>query len=168
MTEEDGTENEDETANAENGEAEATAKADAETAAVDEGGSENTGDASEPEVSDLQLDEVEGPAAETTIGDVLEEDDNWSNLRDPAAEGGKDLEAVYDIPVRVSTVLGKSSMQVNNILRLTRGAVVELDRKVGEPVDIYVNDRIVARGEIVVVENRLGITMTEIVKTQKG
>ncbi|TAL03814.1 MAG: flagellar motor switch protein FliN [Rhodospirillaceae bacterium] len=79
----------------------------------------------------------------------------------------QDLEAVYDIPVRVSAVLGKSSMQVNELLKLGRGAVVELDRKVGEAIDIYVNDRLVARGEVVVVDDRLGITMTEIIKTQQ-
>ena len=78
------------------------------------------------------------------------------------------MEAVYDIPVRVSAVLGKSSMQVNELLKLGRGAVVELDRKVGEAIDIYVNDRLVARGEVVVVDDRLGITMTEIIKTQKA
>ncbi|MEE8394003.1 MAG: flagellar motor switch protein FliN [Rhodospirillales bacterium] len=78
------------------------------------------------------------------------------------------LEAVYDIPVKVSAVLGKSTMQVNEILKLGRGAVVELDRKVGEAIDIYVNNRLVARGEIVVIEDRLGITMTEIIKTERG
>ena len=80
----------------------------------------------------------------------------------------KDLEAVYDIPVQVSAVLGKSTMEVSQLLRLGRGAVVELDRKVGEAIDIYVNNRLVARGEVVVVEDRLGITMTEIIKTQKN
>jgi flagellar motor switch protein FliN/FliY len=58
-------------------------------------------------------------------------------------------------------------MQVNELLKLGRGAVVELDRKVGEAIDIYVNDRLVARGEVVVVDDRLGITMTEIIKTQQ-
>ena len=82
--------------------------------------------------------------------------------------GAKDLEAVYDIPVRVSAVLGKATMQVSQLLKLGRGAVVELDRKVGEAIDIYVNNRLVARGEVVVVEDRLGITMTEIIKTDKG
>ncbi|MBM3653796.1 MAG: flagellar motor switch protein FliN [Rhodospirillales bacterium] len=79
----------------------------------------------------------------------------------------KDLEPVYDIPVQVSAVLGKSTMEVSQLLRLGRGAVVELDRKVGEAIDIYVNNRLVARGEVVVVEDRLGITMTEIIKTDR-
>jgi flagellar motor switch protein FliN/FliY len=80
----------------------------------------------------------------------------------------RDLEAVYDIPVQVSAVLGKATMQVNQLLKLGRGAVVELDRKVGEAIDIYVNNRLVARGEVVVVEDRLGVTMTEIIKTDRG
>ncbi len=74
------------------------------------------------------------------------------------------LEAVYDVPVNISVVLGKTTMQVNQLLKLGRGAVVELDRKVGEPIDILVNNRLVARGEIVVVEDRIGVTMTEIMK----
>ena len=80
----------------------------------------------------------------------------------------RDLEAVYDIPVQVSAVLGKATMQVNQLLKLGRGAVVELDRKVGEAIDIYVNNRLVARGEVVVVEDRLGVTMTEIIKTDRS
>ena len=76
-----------------------------------------------------------------------------------------DLESVYDIPIQVSAVLGKAVMQVSQLLKLGRGAVIELDRKVGEAVDIYVNNRLVARGEVVVVEERLGVTMTEIIKT---
>ena len=81
----------------------------------------------------------------------------------------RDLEAVYDIPVTVSAVLGRATMQVNQLLKLGRGAVVELDRKLGEAIDIYVNNRLVARGEVVMVDdNRLGITMTEIVKGDRA
>jgi flagellar motor switch protein FliN/FliY len=80
----------------------------------------------------------------------------------------RDLEAVYEIPVTVSAVLGKATMQVNQLLKLGRGAVVELDRKVGEAIDIYVNNRLVARGEVVVVEDRLGVTMTEIIKSDRS
>jgi len=89
----------------------------------------------------------------------------------PAAEpagprGARELEAVYDIPVQVSAVLGRATMQVSQLLKLGRGAVVELDRRLGEAIDIYVNNRLVARGEVVMVDdNRLGVTMTEIVKS---
>lgn len=76
------------------------------------------------------------------------------------------LEAVYDIPVQISAVLGRTEMQVSQLLKLGRGAVVELDRKVGEPVDIYVNNRLIARGEVVIVEDKIGVTMTEIIKPE--
>ena len=85
----------------------------------------------------------------------------------PAGPGkGEDLGAVYDIPVQLSAVLGKTTMPVSQLLRLGRGAVVELDRKVGEPIDILVNNRLVARGEVVILDDRLGVTMTEIIKTE--
>ena len=85
------------------------------------------------------------------------------------ASSMRDLDAVYDIPVQISAVLGRATMQVSQLLKLGRGAVVELDRRLGEAVDIYVNNRLVARGEVVMVDdNRLGITMTEIVKSDRG
>jgi flagellar motor switch protein FliN/FliY len=77
------------------------------------------------------------------------------------------LETVYDIPVQITVILGRTSMQVNQLLKLGRGAVIELDKKVGEPIDIFVNNRLVARGEVVVVEERIGVTMTEIIKAEK-
>lgn len=81
----------------------------------------------------------------------------------------KELEAVYDISVTVSAVLGKATMQVSQLLKLGRGAVVELDRRLGEAIDIYVNNRLIARGEVVMVDNtRLGVTMTEIVKSDRS
>jgi flagellar motor switch protein FliN/FliY len=75
-----------------------------------------------------------------------------------------DLAPVFDVPVNISAVLGKAHVDVNSLLRLTSGSVLELDRKVGEAIDIYVNSRLVARGEVVVVDDRLGVTMTEIIK----
>ncbi|TLP48162.1 MULTISPECIES: flagellar motor switch protein FliN [Cohaesibacter] len=78
-----------------------------------------------------------------------------------------DLEAVFDVPVRVSAILGRAKMPVSELLNLDVGNVLELDRKVGEAVDIYVNARLVARGEVVLVEDKLGVTMTEIIKSEK-
>ncbi len=96
-------------------------------------------------------------------------EDSGATLGDAIISGEtpKDVEAIYEIPVQVSAVLGRSSMKVSQLLKLGRGAVVELDRKVGEAIDIYVNNRLVARGEVVVVEDRLGVTMTEIVKSDR-
>ncbi len=99
------------------------------------------------------------PAADAV--DATEEPDG---VPVPLAAGDR-LNAIYDIPVQLAAVLGKTSMPVNQLLRLGRGAVVELDRKVGEPIDIYVNNRLVARGEVLIVDDHLGITMTEIIKS---
>ena len=78
-----------------------------------------------------------------------------------------ELEAVFDVPVRVSAILGRARLNVRDLLQLGPGTVLELDRKVGEAIDIYVNDRLVARGEVVLVEDKLGVTMTEIVKAER-
>ena len=88
------------------------------------------------------------------------------SMNDPSVENVS-LETVYDIPVQVTVVLGRANMLVNQLLKLGRGAVIELDKKVGEPIDIFVNNRLVARGEVVVVEDRIGVTMTEIIKSDK-
>ena len=85
---------------------------------------------------------------------------------DLATRQATDLQAVFEVPVSVSAILGKTKMAVADLLKLDRGSVVELDRKVGEAVDIYINNRLIARGEVVVVEERLGITMTEIIKDE--
>ncbi len=78
-----------------------------------------------------------------------------------------DLEAVFDVPVQVSAVLGRAKMDIADLLRLGPGAVLELDRKVGEAIDIYINNRLVARGEVVLVEEKLGVTMTEMIKAER-
>ena len=75
-----------------------------------------------------------------------------------------DLAPVFDVPVNISAVLGRAHMSVAQLLQLQAGSILELDRKVGEAIDIYVNNRLVARGEVVVVDERLGVTMTEIIK----
>jgi len=100
--------------------------------------------------------------------DAPEDDDGNLPEATKPPTNAKELEAVYDIPVQVSAVLGKANMQVSELLKLGRGAIVELDRKVGEAIDIYVNNRLVARGEVVVVEEHLGVTMTEIIKVDRS
>lgn len=87
-----------------------------------------------------------------------------SNIIDATDEQERNLNAIYDVPVQVSAVLGKTTIPVHQLLKLGRGAVIDLDKKVGEAIDVYVNNRLVARGEIVVIEDRLGITMSEIVR----
>ncbi len=115
------------------------------------------------ELAELEADDLNAQAAAEMEAGLEEEEDSQK-----PPTNAKELEAVYDIPVQVSAVLGKSTMRVSQLLKLGRGAVVELDRKVGEAIDIYVNDRLVARGEVVVVEDRLGVTMTEIIKMDRS
>lgn len=112
--------------------------------------------------ADIDLPDLKNGDLQDGGGSPMGSDDvmNETEVRRSAA----DLEAVFDVPVHVSAVLGKASMEVSQLLKLTRGTIVELDRKVGEAIDIYVNNRLVARGEVVLVEERLGVTMTEIVK----
>jgi flagellar motor switch protein FliN/FliY len=102
-------------------------------------------------MSDLKLDEFQPTPEAPATAEGLE-------------RSAADLAAVYDVPVHIQAVLGRANVEVASLLRINRGSVIELDRKVGEPIDIYVNNRLVARGEVVVVDERLGVTMTEIIK----
>lgn len=84
----------------------------------------------------------------------------------PAVEPARNLDAILRIPVTVQVVLGSTTMPVSDLMKLGRGAVVPLDRRVGEPVEVVVNGRVVARGEMVVLEedhSRFGVSLTEIV-----
>jgi flagellar motor switch protein FliN/FliY len=101
--------------------------------------------------TDLKLDEF-GP--DGVIASAADGEDKTAS----------DLAPVFDVPVNISAVLGRAHLSVAQLLQLAQGSVLELDRKVGEAIDIYVNNRLVARGEVVVVEDRLGVTMTEIIK----
>ncbi|MBS0491425.1 MULTISPECIES: flagellar motor switch protein FliN [unclassified Phenylobacterium] len=103
--------------------------------------------------NDLKLDEF-GPS-DMPLADMGME------IEDKTAS---DLAPVFDVPVSISAVLGRATMSVAQLLQLQSGSVLDLDRKVGEAIDIYVNNRLVARGEVVIVDDRLGVTMTEIIK----
>lgn len=111
----------------------------------------------ENDETNVELDELGSSAAG---GPELAKDDRTEE------RSAADLEPVFDVPVQVQAVLGKSLLEVSQLLKLAPGAVVELDRKVGEAIDIYVNNRLVARGEVVLVEDQLGVTMTEIIKIE--
>ncbi len=116
-------------------------------------------------------DETKVPLPDLESGEVQTIEDAGAlapDVNESVHRGAADLEALFDVPVKVSAVLGRSKMDVGELLKLGPGAVLELDRKVGEAIDIYVNDRLVARGEVVLVEDKLGVTMTEIIKTDKN
>ncbi|KJC50160.1 flagellar motor switch protein [Bradyrhizobium sp. LTSP885] len=108
------------------------------------------------------------PLPDLNSADTPAIDDVGYNEDENAARIAADLEAVFDVPVQVSAVLGRSKMDVGDLLKLGPGTVLELDRRVGEAIDIYVNNRLVARGEVVLVEDKLGVTMTEIIKADRS
>ena len=103
-------------------------------------------------------------AAPSVSGEI----DVAGDTNESAVTAAADLEAVFDVPVQVSAVLGRARMDVGQLLNIGPGTVLELDRKVGEAIDIYVNNRLVARGEVVLVEDKLGVTMTEVIKAEKN
>jgi flagellar motor switch protein FliN len=111
--------------------------------------------------SQVPLPDLNAPTAPSGDDIAYHEDEQ-------AARAAADLEAVFDVPVQVSAVLGRSKMDVGELLKLGPGTVLELDRRVGEAIDIYVNNRLVARGEVVLVEDKLGVTMTEIIKQERA
>jgi flagellar motor switch protein FliN/FliY len=113
--------------------------------------SDTEADAAAPEREEMKFDEF--APGEGALADTQDEDKTAS-----------DLAPVFDVPVSISAVLGRASLSVAQLLQLGQGSVLELDRKVGEAIDIYVNNRLVARGEVVIVDERLGVTMTEIIK----
>ncbi len=110
------------------------------------------------------------PALTASFGDEEGEGFGAETMLEANGAGGEDtpdLGLVMDIPVNMQVVLGTATMPVGNLVKLSRGSVVKLETRVGEPVDVIVNGRTVARGEIVILEKeeqRFGITLTEIVK----
>jgi len=113
---------------------------------------------------DVDLTEFQDDGEEPKDVEMVDAEDSAEG----ASKQASDLEAVFEVPVNIAAVLGRTHMEVSDLLKLKAGNIVELDRKVGEAIDIYVNNRLVARGEVVMVEDRLGVTMTEIIKGDQG
>jgi len=79
------------------------------------------------------------------------------------APGTQNLDFLLDIPLKVTVELGRTSMIINKMLQLTQGSVVELDKAAGEPVEIFINDKLLGKGEVIVVNERFGVRITEII-----
>ncbi|GGB53755.1 hypothetical protein GCM10011316_27230 [Roseibium aquae] len=129
-------------------------------------------------MSDQQIDYVTvDPSAKAKPADAS----SFAKVEDPNGAAGKkggglmgderNLDTILGIPVNIQVVLGSATMLVSNLLKLGRGAVIPLNHRVGEPIDIVVNGRVIARGEVVVVEDdnsRFGVSLTEIISAQTG
>jgi flagellar motor switch protein FliN/FliY len=85
-----------------------------------------------------------------------------------ADDNGDEHKALLDVPLEVTAVLGTANMKVSQLLKMGRGAVVQLDRTVGEDIEVKANGNLIAKGEVVVVEDHLAVTMTKIFKTQSS
>lgn len=81
---------------------------------------------------------------------------------------GENLDVIMDLELEISIQMGRTRMKVKDVLALSVGAIIELDKMVGEPMDIYANDRVIARGEVIVVDEDFGIRVTEIVNREEG
>lgn len=128
-------------------------------------------------MADENLEKKPEAEAENASGDdwaaALEEQNNAANA--PAAfeeldegvaangEGSQNLEFLLDIPLKVTVELGKTTMIINDMLQLSQGSVVELNKTAGEPVEIYVNEKLLGKGEVIVVNERFGVRVTEII-----
>jgi flagellar motor switch protein FliN/FliY len=96
--------------------------------------------------------------------ETLEQEINFEELNDHKSSGPpRDLEFLLDIPLLVSVELGRTKMLINDLLQLGQGSVVELEKLAGEPMEIFVNSRLIARGEVVVVNEKFGVRLTDIV-----
>ena len=108
------------------------------------------------------------------IGDIDETDEGGDNLDDDEVAGTttaggqtKSLDLILDIPLTVAVELGRSKMLINDLLQLGQGSVIELEKLVGEPLEVLVNQKLVARGEVVVVNEKFGVRLTDIVSTME-
>lgn len=113
-------------------------------------------------------DPKEDEEIEVDIGDIEEVEDMIGEGRgslDFSSEEARNLDLVLDIPLTVTVELGRSKMLINDLLQLGQGSVIELTKLVGEPLEVLINQKLVARGEVVVVNDKFGVRITDIVST---
>jgi len=102
---------------------------------------------------------IENVSLKDKMEEILEEGAKGANSKKLEF----DIDNLLDIPVEISVEIGRSKMAIGELLSLTKGSIVELNKIAGEPVDIYVNEKLLGKGEIVVANERLGVRVTEIV-----
>ncbi|WP_086932482.1 flagellar motor switch protein FliN [Agarilytica rhodophyticola] len=95
--------------------------------------------------------------------DSVDFEDFGDSGQSGGAEGNPDLDVILDIPVSIAMEVGSTSITIRNLLQLNQGSVVELDRLAGEPLDVLVNGTLIAHGEVVVVNEKFGIRMTDVI-----
>ncbi|MCC2606199.1 flagellar motor switch protein FliN [Planctobacterium marinum] len=108
-------------------------------------------------------DSISGDAASGMSGVQVAELDEFSESGGVSGEEEKKLDTILDIPVTISMEVGRSLISIRNLLQLNQGSVVELDRVAGEPLDVLVNGTLIAHGEVVVVNDKFGIRLTDVI-----
>jgi flagellar motor switch protein FliN/FliY len=101
------------------------------------------------------------------IKELLEQssENNGQSRRERPAKARRNLDFLYDIPLQISVEVGRSRILLQDLLKMGEGYVIELDKLAGEPLDLYVNSRLIARGEAVMVGDKFGIRLTDVVST---
>ena len=114
-----------------------------------------------------EQEEEEAKAGGTDASSVLDAEpvsmEEFAASAESSGEGAPDLDVIMDIPVKISMEVGNSEISIRNLLQLNQGSVIELDRLAGEPLDILVNGTLIAHGEVVVVNDKFGIRMTDVI-----
>ncbi len=135
-------------------------------AAMEESGDAEGGDGSvedEWAAAMAEAEAIEGDDADDIKSAPLESFDASSAAAPSGGPGAPDLDVILDIPVTISMEVGNTSIPIRNLLQLNQGSVIELDRLAGEPLDVLVNGTLIAHGEVVMVNEKFGIRLTDVV-----
>jgi flagellar motor switch protein FliN/FliY len=114
-------------------------------------------------MADEQNEGRSNPAGERFVEGIAKEGSGTQPNAKKADSGSPDLDVILDIPVQISMEVGSASITIRNLLQLNQGSVIELDRLAGEPLDVLVNGTLIAHGEVVVVNDKFGIRMTDVI-----
>ncbi len=121
---------------------------------------EETGDAGQADIDALLAADRVGSSSNRL---PMEEFGSVAKSKDPVSLEGPNLDVILDIPVSISMEVGSTDINIRNLLQLNQGSVIELDRLAGEPLDVLVNGTLIAHGEVVVVNEKFGIRLTDVI-----
>nr|WP_187326420.1 MULTISPECIES: flagellar motor switch protein FliN [Pseudomonas] len=121
---------------------------------------EETGDAGQDDIDALLAADASGSSSNRL---PMEEFGSVPKSNDPVTLDGPNLDVILDIPVSISMEVGSTDINIRNLLQLNQGSVIELDRLAGEPLDVLVNGTLIAHGEVVVVNEKFGIRLTDVI-----
>jgi len=121
---------------------------------------EETGDAGQDDIDALLAADTAGSSSNRV---PMEEFGGVGKSNDPVSLEGPNLDVILDIPVSISMEVGSTDINIRNLLQLNQGSVIELDRLAGEPLDVLVNGTLIAHGEVVVVNEKFGIRLTDVI-----